>query len=305
MFRRNVARCASICVVACSVTPVCAETPEAIAHAYLSTEGYAVTNADAASQTLRATLKPGAAPAVPSAVESALLLLEAQEQPLSRVRYAVRLSDQVVDATRLTFVEVQRYNLGPAIRRDAIDAYGAENVDTPAAFGVGPHVSLRLVAHQSGSDAQTLLGVSRGEISEGDAVAAQCPIRSCLNTSGADDLASWTEAPSPTPAVAPYAATFTYDDNGQSTAEVAPAYQALQLARFAGVATSQVPTNADTPQRSERLLIVIDRNLGQDVMADAILGTGVSDRWVRLSSAVTDGKPVLNYMTANGPLRAP
>ncbi|MDR0780361.1 MAG: hypothetical protein LBF16_06660 [Pseudomonadales bacterium] len=54
--------------------------------------------------------------------------------------------------------------------------------------------------------------------------------------------------------------------------------------------------------------VVIDRNLGQDVMTDAALGIPVlgksgEERWVRRSGGIFGGEPQHSYTVATGPLK--
>lgn len=130
----------------------------------------------------------------------AVLLLENAEGSLSRSRH--HMSVRVVQAESLTpegsepvlFVQLDRYNLGPAIRAELAESLGDEHVAPAEEFGVGPHVSWRYVMHQVMGQNAALLAAARLELSAEDAAEAICVGAPCLQTHGAvEELAVWQE----------------------------------------------------------------------------------------------------------------
>src|SRR5690606_4353969 len=110
-----------------------------------------------------------------------LLLIDSMEEPLSRVRYMVRYGQMIRDDAPLSFVTVERYNFGPIIRRQVVDAYGEENADEPEAFGVGPHVAWRIVTMPLMGQAAAVVEAARREIGDEEAGALDCAGRLCLS----------------------------------------------------------------------------------------------------------------------------
>src|SRR5699024_8474066 len=85
-----------------------------------------------------------------------------------------------------------RFNLGPAIREELVQAHGAEHVAAAAEFGVGPHVSWRLVMRPVMGHQADIVAVSRKEMTDAEARAQTCLGASCLSTAPAiDPAAPW------------------------------------------------------------------------------------------------------------------
>ena len=182
-------------------------------------------------------------------------------------------------------------------------------------FGVGPHVEWRFVTQPTAKLAALVLSASRREISNGEAAARNCLPRTCLSLDTFDDLAEWTE-PQPLaemPQTA-YPATTSSGVGDEITQEIAPAAQALELAIAAKIAAPKdggflwtIPGRAAPPSPDPYVVVVIDRNLGQETMSDAVLGIAKLDkdrdqRWVRLSAGVFDALPVQSIFRATGSL---
>jgi hypothetical protein len=230
-----------------------------------------------------------------SAVEKSLLLLETQELPLGRVRYMLRYGEIEVGETILSTVDVRRYNLGQAIREQTIEAYGAENTAAPEAFGVGPHVGWR-VAFRPGSEAAAMVvAAGRREIPDAEAVGDDCRGRRCLDLDLLDDYANWIQMNEPIgqPSIAyPGVSPSAFDD--EEIEDQTPAYVALKLAMAAGIASEygdggllwEVERRQGPATDKPLFVVVIDRNLGQEIMTDAALGVPKlgkesEERWVR------------------------
>ena len=289
------------------------------AAAYVTREGYASVDPAELDQALAMLLNESRRRAERdadlSAMEQALLLVDLEERPLQRARHVLRYGQQTIDRVDVSFIDLQRYNLGPAIRLDAIDSYGAENVADAEAFGVGPHVAWRFVMLPTAKLSALLLAASRREIADEEAAGRNCLPRACPSLDPIDDLADWSDPQTaaglpPTPY--PFVVSTAHDDTVPD--EIAPAAQALELAIAAGIASPgadgllwSFPERAGHSSPDPFVVVVIDRNLGQEAMSAAVLGIAKVDkdhdqRWVRLSGGVSDGLAVQTISEAAGPL---
>ena len=117
------------------------------------------------------------------ALTRSILLLEAQETELEHVRYQINYSintDSEIPELQHDYIEVTRYNLGPTLRHDVLQYLDAENVASPAEFGVGPHVSWRFVMAPVMGMQAAVMYAARKEIPEAVAHKALCFSQSCL-----------------------------------------------------------------------------------------------------------------------------
>ncbi|TKR56703.1 hypothetical protein D7I39_05085 [Allopusillimonas ginsengisoli] len=120
------------------------------------------------------------------AVTRAILLLEAQETEVPRVRYRVTYSmhhDEDIAEAQQAYVDIRRYNLGPALREELIESIGAQHVASPEIFGVGPHVNWRFVMSPMMGMMADATYASRRELTDKQAQADDCLGESCLSTS--------------------------------------------------------------------------------------------------------------------------
>lgn len=309
-----------VVLAATSVQAVSAEEPPAPAAAsFISSQGFTAVEQGVLPLEKRlqdSLMKTGAVSGNGqlTALEKALLLVDLEEKPLQRVRYVVRLGQQVDGGGPLTLVEVDRYNLGPASRAEAIEAYGEEYTADPEDFGVGPHVSWRFIMRPAGPGTVELLAAGRREVPEEEAAKASCVGRSCLSLDLIDDLKTWKDASSgsftvPKRAYPAVIATGEGDERGE---EEAPAHVALELALMLGAVRADqngVQWVGDLPagamSASSLPVIVIDRNTGQETMTDAIMGMagsgdGLGQRWVRRTGGVFDGAVDARFQTTRG-----
>lgn len=286
------------------------------AAAYVAAEGHTPADAGELTKKLAAMMSGGKAmaPAEVSLIEKALLVVESEEPPLPHTRYILRYSEQKVDDADLSFVDVQRYNLGGAVRHDAVSSYGAENVANTTDFGVGPHVAWRFVARQTNDDAAVLLAAGRKEIPEEIAAAIDCQTRTCLSLDGFDALATFTDeaVPERIAVTPPYADTVMSKQGTETVVEQTPAFEALQLALATGYAKSyrgsvlwKIPRPLEPNAASPLIVILLDRNLGQEIMSDMVIGLSKIDgrgidRWMRLSGGIYEGKLNQSFATAPG-----
>lgn len=135
------------------------------------------------------------------ALTRAVLLVHTYEAPLPHTRYRVEYSMNVspdVPEARQDYVEVRRYNLGPARRADLQASTPANHLADPQEFGVGPHVSWRFVMAPVMGFQAALIHAGRVEIPAAQAQADDCLGVSCLalaNPTGPER--SWQPVPSP------------------------------------------------------------------------------------------------------------
>ncbi len=145
-------------------------------------------------------------PSLPDAhlrpVARAILLLEAYEGVLPRVRYKLEYRRAPSPDENFPFeighIQLTRFNLGPELRRQAVSAYGAESVAPAKAFGVGPHVRWRLVLQPAMTQVADVVAISRRVLSDAEAEAIDCLGTPCLSTDpawGPED--GWKPLPSP------------------------------------------------------------------------------------------------------------
>lgn len=252
-----------------------------------------------------------------SPIEKAFLLLDTQETPLPRSRYLLRYNEQVVGGITLSLIDIERYNLGPAVRAETIAEFGADQTAEPAAFGIGPHVEWRIVTQPVAKAAALLLAASRREISDSAAAARDCLPRTCLSLTPLDGVATWSEGEQrqePFHVVAyPAIGPSEFDPENH---EIVPAYQALELGIMAGIATADdaggvswaIPGRQGGNNVTPLLVIEIDHNLGQDIFSDAALGIGKlgkdsAERWVRIGGNYFDKAIAETRSTAEGALK--
>jgi len=209
------------------------------------------------------------------------LILEAREGPQERARY--HLTASVVPGTDDVLVQLDRYNLGPLIHEETVEAYGAENVADAETFGVGPHVSWRLVTTPLRGNRAIIVAASRMELSAAAAGEDQCLLSSCLSTVtdlGEEGTLQMLE-PIEDAAVNPALVT---DDLLLSPAAV--------FALMAGQAGLVLEGNEAARELSADSVIVaqaqLDRNLGQEIAQDGLFRVGqlmddsVEAHWYRL-----------------------
>ncbi len=117
------------------------------------------------------------------ALTKAMLMVEAREPALDRARYRISyslLADAEVPENALAVVEVTRFNLAPAMRRQLIENYGAENVGKPAAEQRVAHVSWRFVSRANQGQRADIVAAARREWSDTAAARMDCLGHPCL-----------------------------------------------------------------------------------------------------------------------------
>lgn len=259
--------------------PVHAADVDRAIEIFAGEDGFAPQSLDSVDEKLLAAFTASAGSALrpdseASPLEKALLVVDTLEPALSRTRTMLRYGQMLDGDTPYSFVTVERYNFGPAIRQMVIEDYGEENADEPEAFGVGPHVAWRIVTMPVMGQQAALVSVSRGEISEKAAQETDCGGRGCLDFEPLpDDLHEWLETDMTIELAFAYDATT--PDEVATSARVA-----AELAVAAGIAAAHEgrmswhgPEQPEAARHAEPFLfVVIDRDLGQETATDAVLG---------------------------------
>lgn len=281
--------CALVAALAVATPTLSAEIDETIA-SFIGETGFVVQDWAAASEALAAQwtrtdlMTPGGAV---GPVEQALLLASA-ESGLIHTRTSIRYGEVMVDEdgapSRYSFVELRRYNLGPAVHATLVSGLGAENVADISEFGEGPHQAWRLVFFPVMGSVAALLEVSARDIGDDEAASDECGGRPCLDPDATlDARAEWSEADA---VVADWTPNFR--DRVDGVATEAQAVAELEIAQY--LATSEggdyLWTGGEHPEAvgdaTPFRFYEIDRNLGQDLVVDALsVNTELNDDSIR------------------------
>lgn len=205
-----------------------------------------------------------------------LVLLEAAEGVLERARFSVtvfmRLFDDppAADPVPVAFVQIDRYNLGPIIRSELVESVGEENVAPEEEFGVGPHVSWRLVMRQLMGNDAAIIGAGRAEIMEEHLHLSVCLTMLCVQPAhGIDEIAVWHDM-RPIDAAEVFAdAVLETERDGLPTPIALTAV--LEAEAFFNAWQAEAIWEQLEPIVAE---VVIETNLGQDFAVDAALRQG-------------------------------
>ena len=178
--------------VAAAVVPQGDGRLERASEAFVAAPGFRTVDADSlidgawySEQRFRA--QPPTAVRQPDAdldpLTKAMLMVEAREPALERARYRISyslLADADVPEHALALVEVTRFNLAPAMRRQLIENYGAENVGAAGAEQRVAHVSWRFVSRANQGQRADIVAAARREWSDAAAARMDCLAQPCL-----------------------------------------------------------------------------------------------------------------------------
>lgn len=276
--------------------------------AFVSENAFQAANPDTAWQSVNEALAASGAPSALSPAANlgpmpmALFALETIEPPLERVRYRLRYGVRWVqqppaaDPVPFSYIEVIRFNLGPAIRQELVQALGEENVADAAQFGAGPHVGWRFVTRPLMGNRAMIAAAGRREFNARAAGGLNCFAVSCLATaSNIDTAAPWSE-PAP--------------DNTDDSRLALPEGMASMSATAAIHRLLGAIDNLETIESREGHMhpewlieAVVERNLGQDDGLDAayrlggLMDDSVKAIWER-SMAFPEGAGNMQYFSA-------
>ena len=132
----------------------------------------------------------------------AMLLMESHEGVLPHVRYLVNYQPtseaKAPDDTR-DFVDITRFNLGPAVHADLVGSVPPEHLANVKSFGVGPHVRWRFAMSPQRGMAAGLDAVSRKPLSTQEAAAMDCLGQPCTTLESAEGPKGGWKPQKPTP----------------------------------------------------------------------------------------------------------
>lgn len=123
------------------------------------------------------------------AVTKAILLLESAEPALLharfRVTYRLGYASPEYPDVRHSYVEVARFNLGPARHADVVQNYGADAAPIEE-FGIGPSVTWRFVTTEVMGIRADPVRASRKVVSQSEETASDCLGAGCNALAGSD-----------------------------------------------------------------------------------------------------------------------
>lgn len=209
----------------------------------------------------------------------ALLLVESREGLLPHARYRVSwhvAADAQAPDRQVDYVEVQRFNLGPARHDDLRASVAAEHLADVSEFGVGADVAWRFVMAPRQGMRAGVMHAARKELDAAEALAADCLGTPC--------------AALPDPE-APAGEWFARDVSEPSIA-YAPASDGPHPARVADDLVAALGEEADQPlpfdPDAPRFVFVVSANAdGQDLATTAlardaiVLDDDIGTIWVR------------------------
>lgn len=208
-------------------------------------------------------------------IEKAMMIAE-DAIPSTRTRtfiaYGEIIEDEDGASVPYSFIEVRHYNFGPIIHAEAVEAYGAENVDDIEAFGTGHHMAWRFVFRPITGHTATLLDASSRIISDQQAARHDCNGTPCLEPiNNFDDDVTWQEIEGRLPEWP-----LLYSD--QSDEIATPEFAISQLAVLGYWANAESGnyewTGGEHPEAAQSYepyrFISVDRNLGQEIAVDTV-----------------------------------
>lgn len=284
---------------------------------FVNESGYAAVDPDRLWEKINGALAPASPQSafLPAAdigpIPLSVFALDLSEQAPERVRYRLRYATNWIEAEAggaplpVSYIEVVRFNLGPAIHQNLVDTLGREQVADVREFGVGPHVGWRLITRPVMGNRAMIMAAGRMEIDVNAAQGEVCFGTPCLDPgSPIETAAAWGEM-EPVSAVSENP--WPVPPDNVVTSVVATD---LLLGEIDSIESDMAPSDPQIPEWA--IEAVIDVNLGQDEGLDAayrwgeLLDDSVAAIWKRLASfSGIDGKPAVfrasAYECARGP----
>ncbi|AWB34140.1 hypothetical protein DBV39_10970 [Orrella marina] len=220
-----------------------------------------------------------------------VVALDALEPALERTRYRVRYGINWVAPPEgsaggpvpVSYVEVARFNIGPAIREGLIDSLGKENVANAEAFGVGPNTSWRFVTQPVMGNRAMIMSAGRTEIDDQAAQNEMCLGSPCMGVASViDNAAPWSD-------MQPVE---TWPDTPLVTGSQQMVSPVIAINQLLGEVDSiETDSPAGAPAQPDwSIEAVIESNLGQDLGIEAayrwgnLLDDSIGTLWQRLAT---------------------
>lgn len=277
--RRGLSAVGALAAALAAPSPASADDVDTLVSDFVRAPGWQAQDVDAVDQRLLglfAAAKPSAMrpDGEASPIEKALLLVDAMEPALPRVRVLVRYGQHVDDGTPYSFITVERYNMGPASHARTVADFGEENAASAKEFGIGPHVAWRVVTMPLMGNTAMLVDVSRREIPETEAQRADCLVGGCLDLSAMiDDYRNWQEQPREFGFASGYSPRGPegFANHARAAAELSVAMWISQTDGNSAYWTG--PEQPEAARGTEPFLFFYaDNNAGQDWAIDSMLG---------------------------------
>jgi hypothetical protein len=170
--------------------------------------------------------------------ELAALVLEFREvKAVWRTRTVVRIMRRTVGSDVLDMVEIERFNLGPALRAAMIHDTG--KAPSAEAFGVGPHVAWRIVTQPDGRFGALVVAAGRRDFPEFEARDRDCAGLLCTSvTKTIEQHGRWTQVSDATaaPSPSPYPAVVTHGGGQVDVDDETLPHALRELALLGGLA---------------------------------------------------------------------
>lgn len=192
--------------------------------------------------------------------EIAALLLESREtKNVWRTRTLVRLERRKLGGDVIDMVDIERFNLGPAIRGAMLHDTG--KAPQAEAFGIGPHVAWRIVTQPNGPLGATVIAAGRRDYPDFEARDRDCAGLLCTSvTVLIDQHGDWmhvgdtTAAPSPSS----YPAVVTHSDGQIDVDDESLAHALRELAVLGGLAITGNGVQWIGTQDGQSALMMVD-----------------------------------------------
>jgi hypothetical protein len=166
--------------------------------------------------------------------------------------------DDVID-----LVDIDRYNLGPALRLAM--AHDAGKAPPAEAFGIGPHVGWRIATVPSGPFGTTILAAGRRDYLDFEARSRDCAGLVCTSVAtGLEQHGDWSPIAASTapPGPSPYPATVTHSDGQIDVDDETLAHALRELAVLGGLAATGNGLQWLGAADNKPALIMIDNEAG-------------------------------------------
>jgi hypothetical protein len=192
--------------------------------------------------------------------EIAALLLEFREtKNVWRMRTVVRLERRMVRGDVIDMVDIERFNLGPAIRGAMIHDTG--KAPEAEAFGVGPHVAWRIVTRPDSRLGAVVIAAGRRDYPDFEARERDCAGLLCTSVAVLiDQHGDWTHLRDLTAAPSPssYPAVVTHSDGQIDIDDESLAHALRELAVLGGLASTGNGVQWIGPPDDQPALMMVD-----------------------------------------------